>query len=813
MVKQPARGFAGLLRQLRADAGLTQEQLAEAATLSARSISDLERGINLTARNETARLLADALRLTGPQRVLFETAARGGAFAGDLPIPLSSFIGRVDEIADLGAAMHRSALVTVVGAGGVGKTRLALHAAAGERPSFRDGAWLCELHMADDEDTMAQAVLTALRVRARPGISLAGSVVEALRARNALLLLDNCEHLLSAASALAVNILRDCRDVRILATSRQALSVDGEQVFGLTPLSLPAATASMEAVSASDAVSLFVHRASSVRHGFCLSPGNAVAVVEICRRLDGNPLAIELAAARVAVMRPAEIARLLDERFGLLTHGRADAPGRQRTLEATVEWSYALLNASERYIFNGLGVFPGSFDGSAAAEVMGIGGLRRWDIVDGLMALVAKSMVAEEEGPDQTSRYRLHETMRVYARQQLAGAGQLDVLLQRHAEHYSAFAERARPELLGSRQLDWDRLIRAELDNLHAAVTWAFTRSDQTRQLAFGMVSALAFTVVHGRGAATGWAELAVAQIDTCPPEYRATVIAAAAWSAFWAGDLALAQRRAEDALRQPASSDPLSRGLPRTLLSRTYALTGEPGRGASIVREGRGEAAEQGAPVLDGYLLAMESMAWTAAGDFVAARQPAVEAVDIAREVRNPALSAMAFYAAAGAVWLDEPQRALTLIEDSLALTRVGALDSILGYALSLAAAIRIRSGDLRGALTVLHEATIQQRVGDLMGLGVTLQRGAVALARLGEAEPSAILSGAVAAHFTPTPVNSTANVWLEIEEAQLLARRALGEAAYNGALQLGAAMDVGMVVDYALAQFGRVIDGPTAQ
>jgi predicted ATPase/DNA-binding XRE family transcriptional regulator len=809
-VEQAALGFAGLLRQLRADAGLTQEQLAEAASLSPRSISDLERAINLSARKETIRLLADALKLTGPQRVQFETAARGGALAGDLPIQLSSFVGRLDELAELTAAMQRSALVTVVGVGGIGKTRLALRAAAEQRPSFRDGAWLCELHEADDEDTMAQAILATLQVRARPGISLAGSVVEVLRAGNALLLLDNCEHLLNAASALAADILRGCREVRVLATSRQALGVGGEQVFRLKPLSLPAQEASLEDVGASDAVSLFVQRASSVRNDFVLSLSNAATVVDICRRLDGNPLAIELAAARVAVMRPAEIAELLDERFRLLTRGRADGPGRHRTLEATVEWSYAMLSESERLIFNRLGAFPASFNTTAAADVLGTGGLQRWDILDGVMALVAKSMVAEDEGPDQTSRYRLHETMRVYARQQLAATGELDVLMQRHAEHYATFAEHAGPELLGPMQIEWQHRIRAELDNLNAAVTWAFAGNDQARQLAFRIVSALAFTAVHGRGTIGAWAERALDQIGTCPVEIRASVISVAAWSAFWAGDLMLAQQRAESALREPASSDPNSRGLPRTLLSRTYALTGQADRAASIVREARQAAADEGLHVLDGHLLAMEAMARTAAGDYAAARQPAIEAVEIARMVGNPALSAMAFYAAAGAVWLDDPHSALTFVEDSLVLTRVGALDSILGYALSLAAAIRIRGGDLRGALTVLYEATVQQRGDNQLGLGITLQRGAVVLSRLGEAEAAAILSGAVSAHFTVTPASSTANAWLELGEAELLARRALGERAYATALRRGASMNDDEVVDYALAQFGRLIDSP---
>ena len=350
------------------------------------------------------------------------------AFAGNLPVQLSSFVGRAGELAELATAMKRSSLVTVVGVGGVGKTRLTLHAAAQMLPSFRDGAWLCELHAADDGETMAQAVLAALRVRPRPGISLADSIVEFLRTRSVLLVLDNCEHLLSAAAALAVDVLRSCRGVRILATSRQPLGVGGEQVFGLRPLSLPPPAASMATVGTSDAVSLFVQRASAARRDFSLSPANVVAVGEICRRLDGIPLAIELAAPRVAALRPAEIAGLLDDRFRLLTGGRNDVADRHQTLQATVEWSYAPLSEAERHVFDGLGVFPGSFDAAAAVRVTGAGGLQRWDILDSLTALVGKSMVVEEEGPDQTSRYRLLETMRAFARQHLAAAGEPDRL-------------------------------------------------------------------------------------------------------------------------------------------------------------------------------------------------------------------------------------------------------------------------------------------------------------------------------------------------------------------------------------------------
>jgi predicted ATPase len=374
----------------------------------------------------------------------------------------------------------------------VGKTRLALQAAAGQLPSFGDGAWLCELAAAGDGEMMAQAVAAALRVRPRAGLSTAGSVVEFLRTKNALLLvLDNCEHLLAAAAALAVDILRGCRGVRILATSRQPLGVGGEQVLGLRPLSPPLPGAGVAAAGGSDAVSLFVQRAAAVRGGFALSSANVAAVCEICRRLDGIPLAIELAAARVAALRPAEIAGLLDERFRLLTRGRADVAARQQTLQATVEWSYGLLGQAERRVFDGLGTFPASFDTAAAIAVAGAGGQSRWDVIDGLTALVGQSLVVPEEGPDQTSRYRLLETMRAYAQQHLA-ASEHDGMRRAHAEHYAAFAERAGPELPGPAQLDWQHRIRAELDNLNAAVTWALTSGGQADQLAFRIVAALA---------------------------------------------------------------------------------------------------------------------------------------------------------------------------------------------------------------------------------------------------------------------------------------------------------------------------------
>jgi predicted ATPase/class 3 adenylate cyclase len=774
---------------------------------------DLPEGCGLVDLGEhRLRDLARPVRvfqLTGPGlRDQFPPLRTLGAFAGNLPVQLSSFVGRAGELAGLAAAMERSALVTVTGPGGVGKTRLAVQAAADQLPSFGDGAWLCELAAAVDPEAMAQAVLAALRARPRAGLSLAGSVVEFLRAKGALLLvLDNCEHLAAAAAALAAGILRGCRGVRVLATSQQPLGVGGEQVFGLRPLSLPHPSADMTAAAASDAVSLFAQRAAAARGDFSLSPSNVAAVGEICRRLDGIPLAIELAAARVAALRPAEIAGLLDERFRLLTRGRADAADRQQTLQATVEWSYALLGENERRVFDGLAVFPASFDAAAAAGIADAGELQRWDVLDGLTSLVGKSLVVQEEGPDQTSRYRLLETMRAYARLQLAAVGELDRLRHRHAEHYTAFAERAGLEVAGPAQLEWQPRIRAERENLQAAVTWALTGDGQVRPLAFRIVAALVAFAITSPGTAGGWADGCLAQISECPPELRGMVIAAAAWSAFWAGDLPLAQRRAENALRAPAADDPIGAGLLRLLLAQICTLTGQPERGASIARQARQEAAEQGIELLVADLLATEAMAWTAAGDYAAARPPAMEAVEVARRVQNPAVSAFAFCTAAGAIWPGDPQAALMLIEDCLALARAGASDPVLGTALMLAGVIRAQNGDLPGALAALAEAIAQQHAdGNRLLLGVTLQITAVVLARLGEAEPAVVLAGAFSAHFPPDISAVYEDEKMGIGEAQSLARHTLGEAAYSAALGRGTAMDDDQVVGYAQGEFRRL-------
>ncbi len=337
------------------------------------------------------------------------------------------------ELAAIAKELDGARLVTLVGVGGVGKTRLALQLAAEVVPRFADGAWLCELAAASDADTMLQVVAATLGVQARQGGSLGESIVDALRPKRQLVVLDNCEHQLRAVAGLAAEILRACPDVRLLATSREGLGVAGEQIWPLASLTLPESS-ELDRVSECDAVRLFVDRAHAARPGFVLSETNAAAVGEICVRLDGIPLAIELAAARVAALSPGDIRGLLDERFRLLTGGRHTTVERHQTLRAAVDWSYSLLDDRERVVFDRLSVFSGSFDARAAQAVVSGDGIEAWDVLDALTGLVAKSMVNAEEDPEGVMRYQLLETLRQYGREQLDAAGDADAWRRRHAQ-------------------------------------------------------------------------------------------------------------------------------------------------------------------------------------------------------------------------------------------------------------------------------------------------------------------------------------------------------------------------------------------
>jgi predicted ATPase/transcriptional regulator with XRE-family HTH domain len=485
-----ALSFAGLLRRLRVQAGLTQEELAEAAGLSPRSISDLERGINQTARRDTARLLADALSLAGPERAQFEAAARGRAPAAEalmaspgvpnnFPLQLTTFVGREDDIAGVRGALASARLVTLVGAGGVGKTRLSLRVGAEVLDDFRDGAWVVDLAGLSDPALVPVTVADAVGVRQHAARPVADSLVDHLIPRQLLVILDNCEHLVGACAALIFRLLSSCPGLKVLATSREALNVAGEVVWRVRSLAVPTEPTSAEALGRIESVRLFVDRARSVRPGLQLVPANAGAVAQICRRLDGVPLAIELAAARVRATSVATVAAKLDDRFRLLTGGSRAALPRQQTMEATVWWSYLLLSEPERILFNRLSVFAGGFTMEAAELVCCGGTLASAGIFDLLTQLVDRSLAVADETADGLTRYRMLETLRQFGHERLLESGETEALRGRHLSWAVTVAESAPPQ---SGPLPAAELTSEE-DNLRAALEWAIETGHEEEAL------------------------------------------------------------------------------------------------------------------------------------------------------------------------------------------------------------------------------------------------------------------------------------------------------------------------------------------
>ena len=490
------------------------------------------------------------------------------AFPGNLPAEVTSFVGRDDDLAILARLLDAERLVTVTGVGGVGKTRLAIQVAALVLPAFPDGTWLCELAAANDGDSMDQLVAATFGVQSREGMSIGGAVREYLRTKTLLVVFDNCEHLLEPAGRLAHAVLRACPHVRILATSRERLGVDGEHVQVLRALDLPEVSADASSVARADAARLFIDRARAVNPSLVLDTSTVAAIGELCRHLDGVPLAIELAAARAGAMSPAEIVAHLDERFRLLSGGRRSAIDRHQTLRATVDWSYSLLTGAEQLVFTRLGTFPGTFE-SAAAEAVATGdGIEGWDVLDALTSLVDKSMLVADAAPDASTRYSMLETLRSYARQRLDETGDADARRRRHAEHYATFAEELGPRLHSVDELAWRARLRAELDNLRAAVNWSLdspppatptSRSVSSPPWPMNCPWTQRLMSASGRHARS--------PRGRDDGGRRTAVLGAAAVHAMFVGDLEAATTLARDAVRDGMPSDcPAPMTVPTTL-------------------------------------------------------------------------------------------------------------------------------------------------------------------------------------------------------------------------------------------------------
>lgn len=461
------------------------------------------------------------------------------SFTHNLPLQLSSFIGREKELVEARRRLAETRLLTLTGTGGAGKTRLALQVAAEVIEDFPDGVWLVELAPLTDPELLPQAVATALGLGEEGGDrTLAETLADALRLKSLLLVWDNCEHLIDACARLAETLLRTCPILRLLATSREALEIGGETVLPISSLSLPAGPPlpPTETLAGYESVRLFVDRATTALPAFRLSDGNAPAVAQVCSRLDGIPLALELAAARIRVLTPQQIASRLDDRFRLLSGGSRTALPRQQTLRALIDWSYDLLPPAEQALLRRLSVFAGGWPLEAAETVCAGAEVEEWEVLDLLSRLVAKSLVVVEPPDEGQVRYRLLENLRSYARERLAETGEATALAARHRDWFLALAEEAEPHLSGPEMPHWlDRLER-DLENFRAALSFSRQAGGESLPRLAGALSRF----WYGRSYLSeglGWLEDALA--PAAAVSIRAKVLNGAGMLSWSCGDYA----------------------------------------------------------------------------------------------------------------------------------------------------------------------------------------------------------------------------------------------------------------------------------
>ena len=651
------------------------------------------------------------------------------AFPNNLPRQLTGFIGREREMADVKRLLTTTSLLSLTGTGGAGKTRLALQVAADVLEGYPDGVWLAELAVLSDSALVPQTVAGALGVREISGRPMLETLLQYLQRKKLLLILDNCEHLVDACARLAEELLRTCPDLRILATSREALNIQGEIAWRVPSLSVPdrRQLPPLERLAQFEAVRLFVERAAAVKPSFVLAPENAEPVAAVVQRLDGIPLAIELAAARVSVLSVEQIGARLDDRFRLLTGGSRASLPRQQTLRAALDWSYQLLTEREQRLLRRFAAFAGGWTLEAAETVCGGDGIETFEVLDLLTQLVFKSLVVTDEQRGEI-RYRFLETVRQYGLEKLEESGETEAVRGRHRDWYLQLAERAEPELTGEKQAAWFDQLEAEHDNLRAALDWSQTGGDAHAGLR--LVKALfRFWAVRGFGG-EGRERLARMLMRPGAGEHsalRAQVLWGAGFLARRQGDYRSARALLNESLAiRRELGDRSGIGQVLNALGLIAREQGDYAAARALHEESLALGRELGDQWGTGHALNNLGMVAYEEGNYAAARALHAEGLAIRRDLGDK-FSVSQSLNNIGMVATAQKEYALarTVYEESLALKRE--LGDRLGtaYVINNLGDVAYHQGDDEAARTLYEESLrIKRELGDNPGAAYTLNR-----------------------------------------------------------------------------------------